>query len=298
MSYSIIIPSYYSRKTISYFLETFDFDQPEVKEVIIVDSSETEEFKKLVNMGNNIKKIQFLHLSEKSPPAVARNEGARIANGDILVFIDSDAYPDDDWLNEIEKAINNNCQVGGGSICLPAFQKKSMIAIAQYFLQFNEFMPSVPSMRKSFVPSCNLFCKKALFDSVEGFPNIRASEDVLFGKKVNEKSSLLFVPKSKVYHVFNTKWSRLRRNQYLLGKYVSIYRRKHPMGLADIRIMQILLSPFLLLIKYGLLLPRIMKTSRENIILFIYSTPLIVLGLIYWSFGFFRGSISKTPLEI
>ena len=201
-SISVVIPSYNSHATVSRTLKSL-LDSPKslLKEVIVVDSSDDAQTPALLDAFRS-EKLRVIHLPVKTPPATARNLGARQASGDILAFLDSDAYAAQDWLEKITAAVEQGCRVGGGSLSLPDFQKSKALALAQYFLQFNEFLDVGKRRVKMFVPSCNLFCERSLFDEVGGFPEIRASEDVLFGLAVAKRAKVFFDPAIKIFHIF------------------------------------------------------------------------------------------------
>ena len=110
---SIIIPSYNSRKTIEKCLNALIEQKSDTShEIIFVDSSDdgTTEF-----VRKGFPEVKIIHFEEKTIPSKARNVGIENANGDILAFTDSDCIVDSNWLVEITKALNSDCDVVGGS---------------------------------------------------------------------------------------------------------------------------------------------------------------------------------------
>src|ERR1700686_1180601 len=100
---SFIIPSYNSYQTINrtlksvFALKSFE----NVIDVIVVDSSDdviTRELLKDVE-----KALKIVLLDKKTSPALGRNIGAEQAQGELLCFIDSDVYLDENWLENILK---------------------------------------------------------------------------------------------------------------------------------------------------------------------------------------------------
>ena len=89
-----------------------------------------------------------------------------------------------------------------------------------------------------------MFCERGLFERVKGFPEIRASEDVVFGLEVSELADLWFIPDIKVLHIFRESWSSFINNQVLLGKHIIIYRKQLYETFLYKGIMPILLIPF------------------------------------------------------
>jgi hypothetical protein len=288
---SIIIPSYNSTKTIGYTLNGIlsqkKFDT-EVSEIIVVDSSENNAIFELISEIKN-DKIKIIRVKNKTIPAIARNIGADKAMGHLLVFIDSDAYPDKDWMDNILLSYSGGCRVGGGSVMLPDFQVTNIIAIAQLYLQFNEYLPFGNIKHKAFVPSCNLFCEKSIFNRVGGFPALRAAEDVVFGIKVNELDKLQFIPKIKVFHIFRENLSDFLKNQILLGRYVAIYRKNNFDSTFYRGVMPIILSPFFLCIKISKIIFRVARSGATHFFKLILVGPIFILGLCYWYHGFLLG---------
>ena len=108
---SIIIPvkeiNNYVRESIPHILK-LDYNDFEI--IILTDTSDKEIFPKA-------------RIIAKGPvgPAEKRDIGARHAKGEILVFLDDDAYPLPDWLKNAVKHFedNNIAAVGGPAVTPP-----------------------------------------------------------------------------------------------------------------------------------------------------------------------------------
>lgn len=298
MDVSVVIPSYNSALTITRTVESLlnQTDGPPA-EIIVVDSSDDGTTPQLLreirrNSMTRAPAVHVISLTQPTIPAIGRNIGARDAKGPLLAFIDSDAYAASDWIARIRTAFALGLRVGGGSVLLPPEQRWRMIAVAQYFLQFSEFLDTGARRVKSFVPSVNLFCEKRLFDEIGGFPDIRASEDVLFCRKAATRAPIWFDPAIRVYHVFREDLGAYLRNQRMLGAYTLIDLRQTGAALFRGALPALLLPAFI-----GLKLLRIafracrtfdaVRMSR-----FLYSLPLFLPGVTYWSAGFFRAALT------
>ncbi|MCR4336918.1 MAG: glycosyltransferase [Candidatus Omnitrophica bacterium] len=295
---SFIIPSYNSFQTIGRTLasileqKSFDFV---VEEVVVVDSSDDGKtrgvIQKFCHQGS---KIKMISLDEKTPPAAGRNLGAQQSSGDVLCFIDSDVYLAPDWLEEVLKVYQEGCRVGCGTICLPEFQEDEKLAQAQLYLQFNEYLDGRGERySRSFVPSCNLFCDRGIFEKVGGFPNLRASEDTLFCLRLTGIEKIWFIPTARCFHIFRQEWKSFAKNQELLGQYVSIYRRMHYKTWIYKGIMPVILFPGFLVIKILRIVSRISKADKDHVQKFFNSFGIFTLGIFYWSRGFIKGCFSK-----
>ncbi|MBN2717431.1 MAG: glycosyltransferase [Deltaproteobacteria bacterium] len=289
-------------KTLPSTLEHLNRQSSLIHEIIVVDSSPTEIQQELTSLVKQYPIVKTVFLDKKTIPAIGRNIGASKAEGSLLLFIDSDAYPDADWVETVLKAYSDGARVGGGGIELPEFQTRNLLAMAQFFLQFNEFMPNGNKRQKPFVPSCNLFCDKELFNELGGFPEVRASEDVLFGLNASQSNELWFLPDSKVFHIFGDSFKRFRTNQFLLGKYVAAYKKDRLKN----SVKRFLFSPAIQLpafavvpaYKYMLLLTRIIHADARHIVMFSAVSPVVFLGLLFWSAGFLNGATaSGDPLR-
>jgi glycosyltransferase involved in cell wall biosynthesis len=289
---SVIVPSYNSAPTIGRTLEALLAQQGPPREIIVVDSSDDDRTRGILTSFES-RGVRVTRLAEKTMPAVGRNLGAGEASGKVLAFIDSDAYPAPDWLERIASATAQGCRVGGGSLKVPGSQRNRPIALAQYFLQFSEFLDTGSRRVKTFVPSVNLFCEKSLFDELGGFPRIRASEDVLFGFEAGKRSPVYFEPSIKVFHVFREDLGAYLTNQLMLGKYVQMHRRRVYRSFLYTGVTAVLLLPAFMLLKLLRIVWRILMTlDLGEMWRFLASFPLFLLGLGYWGAGFVQGCLN------
>jgi glycosyltransferase involved in cell wall biosynthesis len=288
---SVIIPAYNSHKTLERSIigcqEQTAWDS--LDRIIIVDSSDDPVSLELLEKLKQQEKVEVITSGVRVMPAIQRNIGAKNAQSKILCFLDSDAYPEKDWIEKIIAVYKSGTLVGAGSYKLPEFQKDKKIAKAQYYLEFNEFIDVGKPRKKKLAPSCNLFCDRKLFIEIGGFPELRASEDTLFGLKVSKYADIIFYPDISVYHIFRDTKEHYFNNQVLLGKYIFIYRKKTYNSLYYRGILPYIFFPFFMLVKLFRILSRLAKADSIHIRQFLSATGLFFAGLFYWGRGFWKG---------
>ena len=295
---SVIVPSYRSSATLARTVDSLfrQTKQELLKEVIVVDSSDDEPTRRVLD-GTRRAGLRVVRLTERAIPAVARNRGVREASGKVLAFIDSDAYADTRWLEEIAAAYERGSRAGGGAILLPPEQLDRPLALAQYYLQFSEFMEARASRVSRFTPSCNLFCERELFLRAGGFPEIRAAEDVLFGDRITSLGEAFhFEPSARVYHIFADTWKRCRTNQTLLGEYTLTARRNESRSWAWQGAAPFFLAPVFAVGKACKVVRRVL-TAEDPLMrgAFAGQIPHFLYGLFFLSWGFGAASLKKKP---
>lgn len=291
---SFIIPSYNSFKTISCTLAsiTNQTAHDHVREVILVDCSDDG---KTRDLFANFKDSKFkkILVNRKSPPSLLRNTGAQEAHGTILCFIDSDVYLESHWLENVLQAYKSGCPAGAGSVSAPEFQEKNNLAMAQLYLQFNESLQVGTTRPVMMVPACNMFVERRCFEIAGGFPDIRASEDVLLCFKLQKLGGVYLIPQARCFHIFRQSFGSYFNNQKLLGKYIIIYRRMIYDRWYYKGLWPVMMLPIFLGIKTVRIVLRIFSSGWTNVERFLVSLPLFVAGLFFWSVGFFNGCFSK-----
>lgn len=293
---SIIIPSYNSAKTIAFTIENIlkQDNFCDIYEIIIVDSSDDDLTKDFLYSIKH-EKIRIIDSGRRVIPSIQRNIGANDAKGDILVFIDSDAFPAKNWLSKIMSAYNEGWIAGGGAYLVPDFQKDNKVALAQYYFEFGAYLPVGKTRILNIMPACNLFCDRIFFLAINGFPNIRAAEDSLFCLAVSKHVNMIFLPDACVYHIFRENIQNFIDNQFLLGKFNFIFHMNYYDRLCLKTPFFTLGQHFLLIYKFLLRLSLLLKVGRSHWLPFLKSFRYFYMANIAWFKGFREGK--KDPVN-
>ena len=99
--FSIIIPVYNSYKYLNKCISSILNQSFADFEIIIIDDESTDESKSLcLSFAKGDSRVIFLE-QNNSGPGSARNKGMSLANGDYIVFVDSDDYVEENYLKTL-----------------------------------------------------------------------------------------------------------------------------------------------------------------------------------------------------
>lgn len=171
MFFSIIIPV---QRINSYIFETCsklkELDNKNFEVLIYPDDVEENHEEMEKQLGAKIIP------SGKVSPAIKRDMGANYAKGDILAFIDDDAYPRKDWLTNASRHFGNpNVAAVGGPAITPESDSFLQRVSGAIFLSrigggFPERYWPIGTIREvDDWPSVNLMVRKSMFEKVGGF---------------------------------------------------------------------------------------------------------------------------------
>lgn len=144
-------------------------------------------------------------------PAQKRNLGARAAKGEVLAFIDDDAYPRTDWLANAAARLSGPdaiAALGGPGLTPPddpPSAQLSGLVLASPLVSGNfryRYFIQGPLRRVEDFPSCNLFVRKSAFEAIGGFrENYWPGEDTLLCADLQTSGhALWYDPRLVVYH--------------------------------------------------------------------------------------------------
>lgn len=110
MKISFIIPAFNEERLIGRCLESvIAQDELHDFEVIVVDNGSTDATRSVVEAYPS---VRIAYYTDKRGPAAARNEGARNASGELLVFFDADVVVPPDWTTKALRLFEDERLVG------------------------------------------------------------------------------------------------------------------------------------------------------------------------------------------
>ena len=129
--------------------------------------------------------------ARKGSRGIGRNEGARLARGTHLAFIDGDCIADTNWLTELRRGLADSAVVAGKTVAVgrPAYSTLERVELYQGGSDVT-------------FPSCNLAYLRSLFLQLGGFdPRFVTAEDIdLNLRAVQGGAHIRYVPEAMVYH--------------------------------------------------------------------------------------------------
>ena len=156
-------------------------------------------------------------------PPLKRDIGAKKAKGEIIAFIDDDAYPRKDWLINAVKNFGDDmvAAVGGPASTAPSDnfrQKAGGDVLSGWMVGGVHLYRMLPRARREVddYPTCNLLVRKSTFEDVGGFdsPYWPGEDTVLCWKLTHQaKKKIIYDPNVQVYHhrrpLFQKHWRQI-----------------------------------------------------------------------------------------
>lgn len=174
---SVIVPAYNAAATIEAQLRALSRQSTDMRiEVIVVDNGSTDRTKETVGaFAAAWPAVRLVDGSQVRGPAWARNFGATVATGRLLLFCDADDIVGDDWLRAMVRALSCASLVTGPQELRslnPEWLRGAYGFAAEKDLQW--FAGTFP-----FGPSANLGVHRDLFVANDGFDQrLQVGEDI------------------------------------------------------------------------------------------------------------------------
>jgi glycosyltransferase involved in cell wall biosynthesis len=171
--FSIIVPAYNEARFLPRLLDSIDAAREryahgaEAVEVVIGDNASTDETAAIaLARGCRVARV------EKRVIAAARNGAARIAEGEILGFVDADARIHPETFSAIDEAMASGKVVGGATgVSLERWSPGIAVAYAML----------VPMIWLTNIDTGVVFCRREDFEAIGGYEeDLRIAEDVRF----------------------------------------------------------------------------------------------------------------------
>lgn len=222
---SVVVCSYNGAATIRDCFEgLLRLDYPNF-EVIVVDDGSTDETAAIT------REYSFrLVRTENRGLASARNTGLAAAQGEIVAYIDDDAYPDPHWLTYLAATFMRTTHVGVGGPNLPP-PGDGPIAECVANAPGGPVHVLLSDQEAEHIPGCNMAFRKSALMEIGGCdPQFRAAgDDVDLCWRLQQRGGTLgFSPAAVVWHHRRNSVIRYWKQQQGYGKAEALLEKKWP----------------------------------------------------------------------
>jgi O-antigen biosynthesis protein len=225
-SMSVVVCAYNAEATLDECLRhTCTLDYPDL-EVIVVDDGSTDATAEIARRHPRARLVSIEHAGL----SVARNEGLHQARGELVAYLDSDAYPSTEWPYYLALGLDASDVGGVGGPNLPPPDDPigaHMVARAPG----GPVHVLVSDDRAEHVPGCNMAFWRKVLEEVGGFDPIytSAGDDVdVCWKVLNRDWEIAFHPAALVWHHRRPGLRAYLRQQRGYGRSEALVEARHP----------------------------------------------------------------------
>lgn len=225
-SISVVICAHNASSTVDECLwNVCSLDYPGL-DIVVVDDGSTDDTADIACRYPRARLVQIPH----GGLSTARNAGVQAARGDLIAFLDADAYPSPEWPFYIALGVGAPNLSGTGGPNIPPLEDPTgahQVARA----------PGGPvhvllsDDRAEHVPGCNMAFWKAAIEEVGGFDPafVAAGDDVDFCWKVLDGDGQIgFHPAAFVWHHSREGWRTYLKQQRVYGRSEALLEARHP----------------------------------------------------------------------
>jgi O-antigen biosynthesis protein len=222
---SIVVCSCNGAQTIAETLAALeDLEYPDY-EIIVIDDGSSDQTSAIASK-HNVRLIR----TENNGLSVARNHGLAAATGEIIAYIDDDAYPDPHWLTYLAAAFlrTEHAGIGGPNFAVPG---DGEIADCVANAPGGPIHVLLSDDLAEHIPGCNMAFRREKLSAIGGFdPRFRvAGDDVDICWRLQERGwTLGFAPSAIVWHHRRNSIKRYLKQQFGYAKAEALLAEKWP----------------------------------------------------------------------
>jgi cellulose synthase/poly-beta-1,6-N-acetylglucosamine synthase-like glycosyltransferase len=223
---TVVICAYNAGSTLDECLHhTCALEYPDLQ-IIVVDDGSTDDTAEIARRYPAVELVAIPHAGLST----ARNEGFRRARGDLIAYLDSDAYPSPEWLHYLALGLDGPTVGGvGGPNLPPADDPIGAHIVAR--APGGPVHVLVSDDRAEHVPGCNMAFWRAVLEEVGGFDPVytSAGDDVdVCWKTLDRKWEIGFHPAALVWHHRRPGLRPYLRQQLGYGRSEALVEARHP----------------------------------------------------------------------
>src|SRR6185503_10024926 len=222
---SVVVCSYNGSRTLRDCLEGLARVEYPDFEVIVVDDGSTDNVSEIASEYD----VRLIR-TENRGLSSARNTGLEAATGEIVAYIDDDAYPDPHWLNYLAHTFINTdyVAIGGPNIAPPG---DGEIAACIAHAPGGPVHVLLSDRDAEHIPGCNFAVRKTALEAIGGFdPRFRtAGDDVDVCWRLQQQGwTIGFNPAAMVWHHRRNSLRAYWKQQKGYGKAEALLEAKWP----------------------------------------------------------------------
>lgn len=199
-------------------------DDPDFEVIVVIDGSTD-------RTATMVREYDFRVIEQENRGlSAARNRGLEAATGEIVAYLDDDAYPDPHWLSYLAEAFRSTADVGmGGPNLAPDGDGPVAECVAA--------VPGGPShvlisdSVAEHIPGCNMAFRRAALQAVGGFDpwfRIAGDDEDLCWRLQARGGTLGFCPAAVVWHHRRNSVRAFCRQQANYGRAEGMLARRWP----------------------------------------------------------------------
>jgi O-antigen biosynthesis protein len=222
---SIVICTFNGGRTLRATLEGIErLEYPELEVVVVDDGSTDDTAAVAAEFGVRLIRTPNAGLGS------ARNVGAAASTGEIVAYLDADAWPDPHWLHYLADTFErtDSAAVGGPNIPPPG---ANPVAESVAHSPGGPIHVLVSDTEAEHIPGCNFSIRKDVLEELGGFdPQFRAAgDDVDLCWRLQEAGQRIgFNPAAMVWHYRRNSLRAYWRQQRGYGRAEALLERKWP----------------------------------------------------------------------
>ncbi|MCK4357515.1 MAG: glycosyltransferase [Candidatus Cloacimonetes bacterium] len=222
MIISIIVPVYNRADEIHEFLASFSKQTKQNFEILIADDGSTDNLKEVIEKYKNDIELRYFYQQNKGPGA-ARNLGMEKANGDVFAFIDSDCTVPENYIENLDKHLNEgDFDAFGGPDTykedFSPFLKAVNYSMTSFIGTGGTRGTTGKTIAKYYPRSFNMGIKRKVFQKIGGMNELRHGQDMDFSNRIYKAGfKVKFLPDIFVYHKRRTSIKRFFKQIFNWG---------------------------------------------------------------------------------
>jgi glycosyltransferase involved in cell wall biosynthesis len=202
MRVSVIIPAYNAEATLPLTLASLTPVDGHELEVIVVDDASPDRTSEIARDHAD----QVLVMEVNRGPSIARNEGAKVASGDVLLFIDADVELLPDALDRVVTTLEEHPDCAGvaGNLSTDSVSETFIGTYKNLYMHF-AFRDNA---RSTGAPYTSIVAvRREVFEDIGGFVDVLPNEDRVFGIELARRGHrVLFDTDIQVRHYRSYRW--------------------------------------------------------------------------------------------